>query len=147
MKTATQIVRVVRQVKANRSRVFRAWTDADELKKWCAPEGLTVSDAQVDLRVGGSYRIEMRAPDGAMHTATGTYREIAAPARLVFTWQWQKPMDGEEGETVVTVELNERAGQTEVVLIHEGFASESGRDNHEKGWTSCTNRLVGLFES
>ncbi len=51
-------------------------------------------------------------------------------------------MDGEEGETLVTVEIKPDGEYSEVTLMHTGFASESGAANHEKGWTSIMDRLV-----
>ena len=147
MKTTTvPALHMVRKIKADRARVFQAWTQPEELKRWCAPEGFTIPNAEVDLRVGGSYRIHMRSPDGAEHIAFGTYREIDSPARLVFTWQWEKAMGEEQGETTVTLEFHQRGEHTEVVLVHDGFRTEQGPTNHEKGWTSCLNRLENLFQ-
>jgi len=52
-----------------------------------APEGFSEPSGDIDLRVGGSYRWSMRAPDGGMYVATGTFTEIDAPQKLVQTWQ------------------------------------------------------------
>lgn len=90
---------------APRERVFRAWTDPAILKKWwAAGPGFTPTVAEVDLRVGGRYRLGMRAPDqGADYIVAGTYREVQRPARLVYTWAWE----GTAGpETLVTVEFH-----------------------------------------
>ena len=43
---------------------FTAWATPEELKRWHAPEPMTVPLVEVDLRVGGSYRIHMREPGG-----------------------------------------------------------------------------------
>lgn len=135
-------VQLTRQIRAQRERVFRAFTDPEDLKRWSAPQGFTVPVAEVDLRVGGGYRISMRAPDGAVHTAIGTYREITPPRRLVYTWQWEGGMEGDEAETLVTVEFHERGDATEVIFLHEGFRDETARDKHNEGWTSIFDRLV-----
>ena len=82
----------------------------------------------------------MRMPDG-VHVASGVYREIEPPRRLVFTWRWEDGEGPKEGETLVTVELHERDGGTELVLTHERFADTDARDGHEQGWTSALNRL------
>ncbi len=54
-----------RTFKAPRPEVFRAWTDPEELKKWWGPEGYATPSAEVDLRVGGKYRLGMmKLPKG-----------------------------------------------------------------------------------
>jgi glutathione S-transferase len=136
-------LQVVQRVNAPRERVFDAWTTPESLQAWCAPQGMDIPLAKVDLRVGGTFRIRMRAPDGNVHTATGTYREIERPGRLVFTWRWEEqPEHAGNADTVVTVELHERDWATEVVLRHEGFADEAQAAEHTKGWTSILERLA-----
>jgi uncharacterized protein YndB with AHSA1/START domain len=125
--------------------VFAALTEPDQLRRWSAPEGFDVGAAEVDLRVGGAYRIRMNAPDGSIHTAYGTYREITRPERLVYSWQWEDSPDSAIGETLVTIELREADGGTELTLTHTGFPSEDTRSSHDEGWTSCFNRLQAMF--
>lgn len=137
--TATTL-RISRRIEADPETVFRAWTDPLEMREWYCPEGGTVDDVQADLTIGGRYTVAMRMPDG-VHVATGVYREIEPPRRLVFTWRWEAGDGPKEGETLVTVELRERDGATELVLTHERFADAEARDGHEQGWTSALNRL------
>ena len=133
-------LRVTRVVRASPARVFAAWTEAAHLRRWSCPEGVDVSDAEVDLRVGGAYRILMRGPEGERYTAFGTYREIQPPRRLVYTWDWEE-REHAVGATLVTVEFVDRGAVTEVILTHEAFPSEEAAAGHEEGWTSCLNRL------
>ncbi len=141
---APQIVpvtlRLARTFAAPPDKVFKAWTEPEALKRWSAPGAMTAPLAEVDVRVGGRYRIHMQAPDGTLHRVTGIYREVDPPRRLVYTWAWEeKPA---EGETLVTVEFHDRGGRTEVVLIHERFPNEAVRDQHESGWTGCLAKLA-----
>ncbi len=62
------------------------------MKQWSCPEPGGVQDIASDFRVGGSYTISMRV-DGNAHTAIGTYKEIDAPNRLVYTWDWKEGHD------------------------------------------------------
>jgi uncharacterized protein YndB with AHSA1/START domain len=137
-------LRLSRIIQADRETVFRAWTEPEHLKRWSCPEGLQVADVQVDLRVGGKYRLRMEGPEGRFHTAVGVYREIERPKRLVYTWDWLEE-DHKTGETLVTVEFNELDGSTEVVLTHELFPSSEAKQGHADGWTSCLNRLERLY--
>lgn len=143
-KTGTSL-RVSRVINASPARVFDAWTEPDQLKQWSSPEGgYTVEDVQVDLTVGGRYRIGMVTPDGNRIAAYGVYRKIERPKRLVYTWDW----DGEAplGETLVTVEFNDLGGSTEVVINHERFPNAEAKQGHEDGWTSCLNKLELVFK-
>jgi len=137
-------LRLSRVISAQRDRVFHAWTTPEDMMKWAAPEGVEVAECTVDLRVGGAYRIRMHAPENKVHTAIGTYREIDAPSRLVYTWDWEEEAS-HMGGTLVTVEFNELGDATEVVVTHEQFPNEEVRDGHTMGWTSCLNEFERLF--
>jgi len=103
---------------------------------------MTAPMAEVDLRVGGKYRIEMHAPDGATHIVSGEYREVAPPKRLVYTWGWE---DGTVKDSVVTVEFQERGKSTEVILRHERLPSAESRARHTEGWIGCMDKFEALF--
>lgn len=138
----TVTLRLARTFAAPRERVFRAWTTPEELKRWSAPGDYTNPLVEVDLRVGGRYKIRMQAPNGAAHTAVGVYQVVDPPRKLVYTWQWEG--EGSE-ETLVSVEFHDRGGSTEVVLVHERFPNDEARAQHEMGWTGCLDKLAKLF--
>jgi uncharacterized protein YndB with AHSA1/START domain len=144
-KPSTQDTLNLRRIfKAPREKIFRAWTDPEELKKWWGPEGYTTPSAEVDLRVGGKYRLGMRKlPDGQIFYLSGIYREVRPPERLVYTWRWEA--QPEHGETLVTVEFRQVGDSTEVVLTHERFPTEKARDDHNRGWTGCLDRLAKVL--
>jgi uncharacterized protein YndB with AHSA1/START domain len=145
MTTATEkSLKLTRLIEADPAKVFDAWTEPQHLNLWSAPEGMDV-EAEVDLSVGGKYRIRMKGAEGEFN-AVGEYLEIDRPNRIRYTWSWE-----EEGndyyETVVTVEFHDRDGATEVVLIHEQFPDADIAGKHTEGWTSCLNRLEKVFTS
>ena len=135
---------ITRTFAAPRERVFQAWTDPEELKKWWGPGDYTTPSAEVDLKVGGSYRFAMKPPDGEVFYLTGEYREVTAPEKLVYTWRWEGSEDQPE-ETLVTVEFRDRGEITEVVVTHEKFRDEEQCHLHEMGWNACLVRLPDLF--
>lgn len=141
-KADSTMLKVSRLVSTSAEAVFRAWTEPDEIEKWWAPEGMSVPFVEVDLKIGGVYRLGLQRPDADPFYATGIYREIQRPRRLVFTWRWEPDMM-KAGETLVTIELQEKDGKTEVVLTHERFPSAEVRDEHRQGWTQCLERLGG----
>ena len=132
-------LRVSRTFDAPRARVFRAWTDAEEVKRWMGPGTTNVRGTEMDLRVGGRYRIHMRSAEGQDFHVSGVYREVSPPERVVYTWQWAHEPD--VAPMLVTVEFHERGNRTEVVLTHEGLPSEASLKGHEHGWHGCLDKL------
>lgn len=139
---ATQALRVSRTITANAERLFRAWTDPEELRHWWRMdgEGWEFAEASIDLRVGGRYRLGMTSPEGKVHVAVGEYREIRRPTRLAFTWDWEAPSPA-VGETLVTVEFRPAGNRTEVVITHERFTNPDRVPRHEQGWNELLGRL------
>ena len=76
---------ITRVFDAPRELVFKVWTDPKHLAQWWGPRCFTNPVCEVDLRVGGAWRIIMRAPDGAEYPGGGIYREIVRNEKLVFT--------------------------------------------------------------
>jgi uncharacterized protein YndB with AHSA1/START domain len=131
-----RVLRLTRRFAAPRDLVFRAFAEPEQLVKWWGPKGFTTPHCQMDVHEGGAYRTTMRSPEGSEHILSGVYREVSPPARLVFTWAWET--DGARGhETVVTIELDEVAGGTELRLTQRLFESDTARDRHAEGWTGC----------
>src|SRR6201993_1212255 len=75
---------MTREFNAPRELVFKAWTDARQVAQWWGPKGFTNPVCEIDVRVGGKIRIDMRGPDGTVYPMTGTFRDVYVPARLVF---------------------------------------------------------------
>jgi len=142
--TATSL-HITRIIPAPIDKVFDAWTRPEILAKWSAPEGIEHITYDVDLRVGGAYRLVMRNPEGGEHTAIGTYVEIDRPNKLAYTWDWVEEEYHMDVDTLVTVEFNAVGETTEIVLTHERFPAEEAVQGHNEGWTSCLNRLEQLF--
>lgn len=137
-------LRMTRRFAAPPERVFEAWTSAEALKRWAPPGDLESPATEVDLRVGGRYRIQMRMPDGMLIQVGGVYREIDAPRRLVYTWKWDQPM--EAPEMVVTVEFRQVDDGTELVLTQTGFADAESRERHDHGWSGSFVKLAEEVE-
>jgi uncharacterized protein YndB with AHSA1/START domain len=121
-------------------KVWRAWTDPQALKRWWGPgTGEGVSLAQLDVRVGGRFRIIFGGPQGTDHEVTGVYKEVVPSRKLVFTWTW--PRTTPERESVVTIVFKAVANGTELDFRHEQLFDESVRDGHQRGWTETLGKL------
>jgi uncharacterized protein YndB with AHSA1/START domain len=125
--------------------VFDAWVDSDILVKWWGPEGFDVPALDMDVRLGGQWHTTMRSPEGKLHSASGIYRTIERPRRLVLTWGWDDE-DGMRGdETEVTVTFDPEPGGTRLVLLQEEFDTRENRDSHQEGWSSSLDKLSRRF--
>jgi glutathione S-transferase len=145
-RTATFELTLTRFIRAPREKVFDAFVTEAGMKGWMCPRGMTIPDLKLDARVGGGFRLTMRARDGDQFTVQASYREIARPERLVFTWQWVG-----EGmpnmETLITVTLAARDGGTDVRMTHSGFPEAAMCESHKEGWGSSLNRLTDLLDA
>ena len=107
-------LRLQRTYDAPAEDVFDAWTNPEVLRRWWAVNAAGITPiAEVDLRVGGRYRISMEDPEsGKKYTAGGEYREVSRPNRLVYSWQWEQE-DGELGHlSTVAVDFRAEGEQT-----------------------------------
>ena len=132
---------LTRRLSAAPEKVYAAWADAERLVQWFGPAAVDAGSvkADIDLRVGGRYRISFNAK-GTYNEVGGVYREVVPNRRLVFTWAWHSTP---ERESLVTISIKPEGNGTLLTFLHEQFADETARDNHERGWTE----LLGKLES
>ena len=141
MSTTETSLLVSQFISDEREKVFKAWTDAEFVKKWLCPEECRVLSNEAEVDVGGTYRESMQCGDD-IHTVFGTYREIFPNRKLVFTHQWDEP---EAVETVVVVDFTDKKGGSVVTLSQQGFESTAAAKGHEQGWASALRNLARQF--
>ncbi|HLW46156.1 MAG TPA: SRPBCC domain-containing protein [bacterium] len=130
---------VIRRVlPATREEVFAAWTDVESMREWMCPSDGHTAEAQLDPRVGGSYRIVMRDRAG-VYEHTGEYLLVEPPAKLVFTWIAKSTNNR---PTIVTVELFPHERGCELVLTHERLPEGEIEERHRGGWEHIADRLA-----
>jgi uncharacterized protein YndB with AHSA1/START domain len=104
--------------------VFEAWTRPELMQRWWVPRsmGMTLLSCEMDVRVGGKYRLQFSHPDVPEPVAFfGTYKEVIPNARLV--WTNEESPDG----SITTVTFEEKGGRT-TLLMHELFPSKEALD-------------------
>lgn len=138
---------VTRDFDAPRELVFELWTTAEHLSHWFCPDGFTVTCCDVDFRRGGVFNVCMRSPDGEDFWWRGTYREIAAPERIVFASGLLDADDNPRWDVLTTATFAEVDGRTRITVeatveaLFEPTAVEvlSGM---EEGWIQGLNHLA-----
>lgn len=131
---------IKRRINATPAKVYAAWTDPEKLAAWFGPSKIKEGSlqAEIDLRVGGRYRISFNATDGEYSQVGGVYREIVPNERLVMSWAWHSTP---ERESLLTISLKPDGAGTLLTLHHEQFFDQAARDGHEKGWTELLGKL------
>lgn len=138
------ILVVRRTIRAPRERVFAAWTEVRHLIAWWGPNAaVTCPSAEIDLRVGGRYRIANRFSDGRLLWIIGQFEVLEPPSRLVFSWH----LDTQARAERVSVEFEAHGAATEVIVTHERIADATTRAGHEQGWVGCLDGLARYSES
>jgi glutathione S-transferase len=82
-------VEVTRHIKAPRNRVYAAWTDPAQMKRWFGPENVQTREVIADARVGGEFRWDLINQEGKEMTISGEFRELKPDEKIVFTWKWE----------------------------------------------------------
>jgi uncharacterized protein YndB with AHSA1/START domain len=139
---------LIRTIRATPEQNFDALVTPDILQRWMlGPPGMTMPVCEVDLRVGGGFRIVWQMPDGNTMGMRGTYRELDRPHRLVHTELFDQDWTG--GETLITTVLTGEDGRTRLNTT-DCYNSKQTRDGAratgmEKGIAMSYDRLDGLL--
>jgi uncharacterized protein YndB with AHSA1/START domain len=156
--TAGRLVEITRVFDAPRSLVFRAWTDAEHLERWYAPQGCSTPFCAMDPRVGGVVHICIRSPEGLDCWCAGTILEFVPPERLVYTLSFSDPdgnlvdtpppigdHSGWPRATVVTLTFEDLDRKTRLTLHQSVLESLARRTGAYPSWLSMLDRLGELL--
>ncbi len=125
-------------------RVFAAFADVDQFRRWWGPAGFTVPGLQFDVAEGAVYRITMKPPEGDAFHLGGTFRVVQPPTGLVFTFVWEEP-DPDDQETLVTLAFTSTGEGTRLTLEQEPFKTKAREQLHREGWTETLERLEAFL--
>jgi len=137
---------LTRVFNAPRALVYQAWTDPKHLAQWWGPTGFTNPVCELDLKIHGEIRIDMRAPDGTIYPMSGAFREIVEPERLVFTAcaldANGKPLfENLNTVTFAEYDSNKTLITIEVRVLWEGPTAAQYLSGMAEGWSRSMDRL------
>lgn len=135
------ILELDRILPAERGRVFGAFADARQLAQWWGPAGFEIPAIDFDPRVGGSYRIEMKPPEGDPFALIGEFRAVEPPERLAFGFTWEQP-DPDDVDMVADLSFEDRGESTRLALRQRPFRTEARRELHREGWGETLDKLA-----
>ena len=139
-------LRITRVCDAPRELVYAAWTEPEQIAAWMGPVGFTAHSVTGDPVPGGHFRSAIHNEQYGDVWSSGSYREVVAPERLVFTWGWEEPAGTPGLQTLVTITFTERDGKTEMTFLQQGLADAESRDGHEGGWTESFEKLAAYLQ-
>jgi uncharacterized protein YndB with AHSA1/START domain len=126
--------------------VFDAWTEPELMKRWWIPKSIpiTLLSCEMDVRVGGTYRLVFQADPTTTMAFFGRYLEVTPPSRLVWTNE-----EGEGDAVVTTVTFDEDQGRTRLV-VHDLYPSKDALDDaiasgSTAGWAEMLDQLNELL--
>ncbi|CAN5245257.1 SRPBCC domain-containing protein [soil metagenome] len=145
-KTASSL-KIQRTVSASVERVYKAWTDPEQMRRWFGCQYVTGIKVVQNLSVGGQYQVQMTTdPDGVVITVHGVYQEVIPNAKLVYTWN-SDSVEYPAADTMICVQFIARGQGTEIVLEHTNFALEKSVEGHSLGWTASFNKITEFVQA
>ena len=131
-----------RVVAAPRPRVFEAWTTPEQMVQWFAPKPFKLKIESIDVRPGGRFSMAMEGPGGDAFPFSGTYRDIVAPAKLVWTGEFA----GGPADQISTVVTFDEAGQKTAIHVRQTFLvmtpeAEWATKGAKQGWAMTLDQL------
>ena len=136
-----------RTLNAPVERVWKAWSEPEQVARWFAPRPLTLRVDKMDFRPGGVFEMAMVFPDGKTHEFSGTYREVVPRARLVWTGEFPgDPKDNIRTEVVFTAQ-----GAKTRIDVRQTFQvvtpiNEQALQGANQGWNMTLDQLTEVVE-
>ena len=163
MPSQTDIFAISRVFDAPRQRLWKAWTDCKELKRWWGPKGFSVFSCKLSLEPGGTFHYGLSTPEDMKMWGKFTYREIKAPELLDFIVSFSDaqggitthPMNSNwPRQTLSLVAFKERGDKTELDVRWSPYQATSverktfveGRDSMQQGWSGTFEQLEAYLK-
>lgn len=138
-------VRLHRVLRAPAERVYKAFTDKSALERWLPPYGFTGTVHEIDVRVGGGYRMSFtNFGTGSSHSFTVKYEELAKNERIRHTDRFDD--ENLPGEMAVTIDLKTVLCGTDIRIVQEGIPSVIPVEMCYLGWQESLDQLARLVE-
>ncbi len=118
-----------KQVATSPEKIWDAWTDPEKVAKWWGPMGFTSTVEELDVRVGGKFRVIMHGPDGVDYPNTYVFDKVNRPTQLIYTNQGSEQFGLAPFQSVLDIE---RVGDKTKLTLKMRFASEVEKEKHVK---------------
>lgn len=145
MTNDTGTVRLHRVLKAPAARVYKAFIDKSALERWVPPYGFTGTIHEIDVRVGGGYRMSFHNfGTGSSHSFQVTYLELEPDSRIRHSDRFDD--ENLPGEMLVTIDLKAVLCGTELTIVQQGIPAVIPTELCYLGWQESLEQLAKLVE-
>lgn len=150
---------ITRGFNASGEKLWKAWTEADQIKLWWSPSGYSKPSIRIEFKVGGRALYCMRSAEGPEVWSTGEFIMIEPKERFIVTDSFSDK-DGRivpastyglKGECplkglITVIFKEEEPGKISSILKHEGFPSEKDCRDAGDGWSQMFDKLEKYLE-
>lgn len=126
--------------------LYKAWTDAEQLKQWWKPMGLTLTQVDNELREGGKIAYNFEGQEGTGLTIEGTYQEVQAGQRLVYTWNWQLPDEKLNSAYKLQVTFEGSGAQSTITVKQQEDEQQEAVKPKASAWDEELSNLASFLE-
>ena len=127
--------------------LYKAWTDAEQLKQWWKPMGLTLTQVENELPEGGKIAYHFEGQEGTSLTIEGTYQEVQAGQRLVYTWNWQLPDEKLNSAYKLEVTFEGSDTQSTITVKQQEDEQQESVKPKASAWDEELSKLATFLES
>ena len=148
VKEADKSLTITQEHRAPRNIVFKAFSEAEHLRRWWGPKGWDMPVCEVDFRPGGEWVYAIENDDGEIHWAKAVYQEIVPNEKIVFLANFidgnRKVLD-ELPEQKMTITFDEQDEKTFLTILVE-YSSAKDKEQHvEMGFIQGFSQALGQF--
>jgi uncharacterized protein YndB with AHSA1/START domain len=145
MLMTSNTVQLHRVLRATPEKIYRAFLDADAMARWLPPNGFTARVQQMDVTVGGSYKMSFtNFTTGHSHSFGGTYLELTPHERICYSAKFDDP--NLSGEMKTTITLKKVSCGAELNIVQEGIPEVIPAEACYLGWQESLVFLAKLVE-
>lgn len=118
--------------------LWKTWTQPQYIEQWFGSDPLgTVQKVEIDLAIGGKFRIQFSDADASVHIARGEYLNIDQNKNLRMTWEWESELNQVSELNVDFISMHDK---TKIILTHSNLVFKTVH-NYELGWTRAFNKI------
>jgi len=123
---------------ANVDLLWETWTQPEYIEQWFGSDPFgTVQKVDIELTIGGKFRIQFSDSDKSVHVVKGEYLNIDKYKNLKMTWEWESEPNQISELNVDFLKMNDK---TKVILTHSNLVFETVH-NYERGWNGAFNKI------
>ena len=140
----TNVIEIERQFDVDVETLFKAWTEAEQLKQWWHPMGETLTDVKNELQEGGA--VEYYVGEAGLEI-TGKYSEVVPNEKLVYSWVWNMSDEGSESGYKLHITFLPEGEGSKLKVLQEGFSGPEFLKPHQEGWDKGLDDLSSFLGS